>query len=55
VDMDLAPFQQINPCGMAGMQVTRLADLGVRASVEEVGRNFAQRLADGLGVALTAP
>jgi lipoyl(octanoyl) transferase len=55
VDMDLAPFQHINPCGMAGMQVTQLADLGIHASVEQVGRDFAQRLADGLGVALTAP
>jgi lipoyl(octanoyl) transferase len=55
VDMDLAPFQHINPCGMAGMQVTQLADLGVRAGVEAIGRDFAQRLADALGVALTAP
>jgi lipoyl(octanoyl) transferase len=55
VDMDLAPFLHINPCGMAGMQVTQLADLGIRASVEEVGRDFARRLAEGLGVVLTAP
>lgn len=27
VDMDLTPFQRINPCGYAGMQVTQLADL----------------------------
>lgn len=27
VDMDLAPFQRINPCGYAGMPVTRLSDL----------------------------
>ncbi len=55
VDMDLAPFQHINPCGMAGMQVTQLADLGIHISVEEVGRDFARRLADGLNVVLTAP
>ena len=29
VDMDLAPFARINPCGLAGMQVTQLADLGI--------------------------
>lgn len=29
VDMDLAPFATINPCGFQGMEVTRLADLGV--------------------------
>ena len=27
VDMDLEPFQRINPCGYAGMPVTRLSDL----------------------------
>jgi lipoyl(octanoyl) transferase len=55
VDMDLEPFARINPCGMAGMQVTQLADLGIRMGVEQAGREFAQRLANGLGVALTEP
>ena len=27
VDMDMAPFQQINPCGYTGLQITQLADL----------------------------
>jgi lipoyl(octanoyl) transferase len=27
VDMDLAPFARINPCGYAGLAVTRMADL----------------------------
>ena len=27
VDMDLAPFRQINPCGYAGLAVTQLGDL----------------------------
>jgi lipoyl(octanoyl) transferase len=44
VDMDLSPFDRINPCGMAGMQVTQLAQLGVRGSVEEVGEELAQWL-----------
>lgn len=26
VDMDLSPFQQINPCGYAGMEMVQLAD-----------------------------
>jgi lipoyl(octanoyl) transferase len=55
VDMDLAPFARINPCGMAGMQVTQLADLGINASVEQAGRQFAEGLANGLGVPLKAP
>lgn len=29
VDMDLAPFSYINPCGYAGMEVTQLRDLVV--------------------------
>jgi lipoyl(octanoyl) transferase len=45
VDMDLAPFARINPCGMAGMQVTQLRELGVPGSVEEVGEIAAQWLA----------
>ena len=32
VDMDLAPFAAINPCGYAGMAVTQTRDLGVVAS-----------------------
>jgi lipoyl(octanoyl) transferase len=32
---DLAPFAGINPCGYAGLQVTRLADLGVNMNCAE--------------------
>jgi lipoyl(octanoyl) transferase len=35
-DMDLMPFQAINPCGHAGLQVTQLADLGVRIQLQEL-------------------
>jgi lipoyl(octanoyl) transferase len=51
VDMDLSPFARINPCGMAGMQVTQLAELGVKGTVDEVG----ERLADWLVAQVTAP
>jgi lipoyl(octanoyl) transferase len=36
VDLDLAPFQRINPCGYPGLAVTRLRDLGVTDGREEV-------------------
>lgn len=36
VDMDLTPFAGINPCGYAGMAVTRLVDQGVGASRDDV-------------------
>jgi lipoyl(octanoyl) transferase len=39
VNMDLEPFQRINPCGYAGLQMTQLAALGrPQATVEETGR-----------------
>jgi len=42
VNMDLEPFQRINPCGYAGLQMTQLADFGgYPLSVEETGRAFA--------------
>lgn len=34
--MDLAPFFGINPCGYPGLQVTQLADLGVRIQTHEL-------------------
>jgi lipoic acid synthetase len=41
VNMDLEPFQRINPCGYAGLQMTQLAALGQPdASVESTGRAF---------------
>jgi lipoyl(octanoyl) transferase len=48
VDMDLTPFARINPCGMAGLPVTSLGQLGVVASVESVGREFARYFAQRL-------
>lgn len=35
VSNDLSPFSQINPCGQAGLEMTRLADLGGPATVPE--------------------
>jgi lipoyl(octanoyl) transferase len=36
VDMDLAPFRQIDPCGMPSLEVTQLRDLGVEQSTRQV-------------------
>lgn len=49
VDLDLAPFARINPCGQPGLAVTRLADLGVGLSTGEAGVRLARRLAARLG------
>jgi lipoyl(octanoyl) transferase len=49
VNMDLEPFQRINPCGYAGLQMTQLAALGQdSASVESVGQAFAPFLTRAL-------
>ena len=37
VDLDLAPYADINPCGYEGLAVTRLADLGMREGAEAIG------------------
>lgn len=36
VDMDLGPFADIDPCGFAGLEVTQLKDLDVRADIETI-------------------
>lgn len=35
-NMDLSPFNYINPCGYQGLQVTQLADLGVKIKTNEL-------------------
>ena len=33
VDMNLTPFQYINPCGYEGLEITQCADLGIKDSM----------------------
>ncbi len=40
VDMDLTPFQGINPCGYAGLEVTQLRDLGITEDFEQITAQF---------------
>lgn len=51
VDLDLAPFGRINPCGYQGMAVTQLRDLGVTASVAEVEDRLLEALISRLAPA----
>ncbi len=46
IDVDLAPFADINPCGHAGMAVTRTRDLGLDLTVEAAGGRLSQHLLD---------
>jgi lipoyl(octanoyl) transferase len=41
VDMDLAPFTAIDPCGYPGLAVTQTRDLGIAGGVDELGRRLA--------------
>jgi lipoyl(octanoyl) transferase len=44
VDMDLAPFSAINPCGYAGMPVTQTRDLSIDLAPAQAGEALARRL-----------
>jgi len=44
VDMDLAPFAAINPCGYAGMRVTQCRDLGVNLTSRQAEQALTQAL-----------
>jgi lipoyl(octanoyl) transferase len=44
VEMDLAPFAAIDPCGYAGLAVAQLADFDVALDVNAAGRELAAML-----------
>ena len=44
LDMDLEPFGRIDACGYPGLASTRLADLGVRDSMESIQRKLSQHV-----------
>ena len=44
VDMDLSPFDAINPCGYPGLAVTQLRELGVPDSPDAVGNKLLEKL-----------
>ncbi len=48
--MDLEPFGRINPCGMAGLEMTQLATLGVAGDVQDIALELAPLLRASLGI-----
>lgn len=40
IDMDLSPFQAIDPCGYANLPVTQLKDLGINLTMDEVAEQL---------------
>ncbi|HTP62443.1 MAG TPA: lipoyl(octanoyl) transferase LipB [Burkholderiales bacterium] len=48
IDMDLAPFDAIDPCGFPGLRVTQTRDLGFDFTVQSAGARLAGILARNL-------
>jgi lipoyl(octanoyl) transferase len=44
VDMDLSPFDAIDPCGYPGLRVTQTKDLGVAVSADQLARSVMKNL-----------
>jgi lipoyl(octanoyl) transferase len=49
IDMDLAPFADIDPCGYRDLAVTRLRDLGIDAPRAEIESRLVAALDSALG------
>jgi len=49
VNMDLAPFADIDPCGYPGLSVTQASTHGVDADATELGEALASRIALAIG------
>jgi lipoyl(octanoyl) transferase len=49
VDMDLAPFLAIAPCGFPGLRVTQTRDIGIPGRPEALGERLAENLIARLG------
>ena len=48
VDMDLAPFSCINPCGYEGLAVTQLKDFGVGDNCNQAGEKLVTHLVESI-------
>lgn len=49
VDMDLAPFSAIDPCGYRGLEVTQLRHLGIHLSQADAAEKLLKYLTEELG------
>ena len=44
VDMDLSPFDAIDPCGYPGLRVTQMRDLGLAATADQLAQSVIKQL-----------
>lgn len=54
IDMDLAPFADIDPCGYRGLAVTRLRDVGIDAPRAEIESRLVAALDAAIGAGPSA-
>lgn len=50
INMDLAPFYGINPCGYSGLAVTQVVELNPEASLDTIAPVLVARLSEQLGL-----
>jgi lipoyl(octanoyl) transferase len=50
IDMDLTPYDFINPCGYQGLRVTQLKDFGVDATPNQIEQLLAKQLLELLAI-----
>lgn len=48
VDMDLSPFEAIDPCGYAGLLMTQTKDFDIPQTAQELGKQLLQKLSENL-------
>jgi lipoyl(octanoyl) transferase len=48
VDMDLSPFNHINPCGYAGLEVTQCKNLGIKDNIAQLGDRLQKMITNEL-------
>ena len=54
VDMDLTPFDGINPCGYAGLQTVCMAQYGVSVEWVDVAQTLSQQITRYCGLSLSS-
>jgi lipoyl(octanoyl) transferase len=50
IDMDLAPFYGINPCGYSGLAVTQVVELNPAADIDAIAKVLVASLSEQLGL-----
>ena len=48
IDMDLSPFQRINPCGFENLTVTQMLDFNINIGLPQAGYELAEHLIENL-------